>query len=112
MGLDFIRERAASFTKRWDRDRIELCQRTLFTKDPELGSRTALARTRGAISTGAPLLVRTEGGGLVGYKGLTPVAVFVDPPADLVDGVRDAGGCAEGRIVAAHDDNVAEIALW
>lgn len=111
MGLDFIRERAKSFRKSWDRHRIELCQRSLFTKDPEGVPRTALARTREFINSDSSLLVRAERGGLVGYQRLTPVAVFVDPPSDLVDAVLEAGGYAEGQVVAEHDENVAEIAI-
>lgn len=111
MGLDFVREKAASFTKSWDRHRIALCQRSLFTKDPELGSRTVLARTQGRLDADASMLVRVEGKALSGYKGLTRIAAFVDPPPDLVEAVREGGGCAEGKVVAIHDANVVEIAL-
>lgn len=111
MGLDFIRQKAPSFTKSWDRHRIELCQRSLFTRDPELESRTALARTRPGIGADAAMLVRVEEAELIGYRGLTRVAEFVDPPPDLVQAVREAGGYAEGQVVALHEGNVAEIAL-
>lgn len=111
MGLDFVRHKAASFTKSWDRHRIELCQRSLFTKDPEMGSRTALACTHGTINADSSMLVRVEGKGLAGYHGLTRVATFVAPPPDLVEAVRETGGCAAGTVVALHDRNVAEIAL-
>ena len=111
MGLDFIREKAPSFKKSWDRHRIALCQRSLFTRDPELRSRAALATTEAGVGAGAVMLVRVEGAGLTGYRGLTRVAVFVDPPPDLVAAVREAGGYAEGEVVAVHEGNVAEVAL-
>jgi hypothetical protein len=111
MGLDFVRHKAASFTKSWDRGRIALCERTLFTMDPEMGSRTALARTHGRLSADSPMLVRVEGNGLAGYHGLTRVASFVAPPPDLVEAVRETGGCAAGTVVVVHDGNVAEVAL-
>lgn len=111
MGLDFIRQKAPSFTKSWDRHRIALCQRSLFTRDPELRSRSALARTQARLGAGDAMLVRADGTGLVGYSGLTPVAEFVDPPPDLVDAVRATGGYAEGKVVSVYDGNVAEIAL-
>lgn len=111
MGLDFVRHKAASFTKSWDRGRIALCQRSLFTKDPEMGSRTALARMHGTVSADSAMLVRVDGMGLAGYDGLTRVASFVAPPPDLVAAVRETGGCAAGTVVAVYDGNVAEIAL-
>lgn len=111
MGLDFIREKTPSFTKSWDRHRIALCQRSLFTRDPELRYRAALATTNAGLDAGAGMLVRAEGAGLTGYRGLTRVAVFVDPPADLVAAVREVGGYVEGEVVAMHEGNVAEIAI-
>lgn len=111
MGVDFIRQRTASFKKSWDRHRIELCERSLFTNDPERAARTALAKIGPAVAADSSMLVRAESGALVGYRDLTRTAVFIDPPADLVQRVREAGGYAEGRVVAVHDGNVAEIAI-
>lgn len=111
MGVDFIRQRAGSFTKSWDRHRIELCQRSLFTKDPEGVARTALAKTHSPINVDSLMLVQAEGRSLVGYRDVTRVAVFVDPPANLVKAVHEAGGYAEGRVVTVYEGNVAEIAI-
>jgi len=36
MGVDFIRERAQGFTRSWDRHRIDLSTRSLFTRDPRV----------------------------------------------------------------------------
>lgn len=109
MGVDFIRERAHDFTRCWDRHRIELAERSLFTEDPECLPRAAIAKTSRPVQAGTVLIVRCESGGLVGYDELTPVAWFVEPPADMVSSIRECGGCAKGEVAAIYDTNLVEI---
>lgn len=111
MGLDFIRQRAKAFKRAWDRHRISLTTPTLFSVDPECAPRTAVATLDSELKPGSRMLVRAHPRGLTGYQGHTPVAVFVDPPADVVAAVRRSGGHAEGRVVSTIDDHIAEVAL-
>lgn len=111
MGLDFIRQRAKAFKRSWDYHRVSLATPTLFSVDPECAPRTAVAKLNSSLKPGASMLVHAEHHGLTGYQGHTPVAVFVDPPADIVAAVRRSGGYAEGRVVVTAGDHVAEVAL-
>ena len=69
MGLDFIRQRAKTFTRSWDRHRLSLRERTLFSKDPEDSPRTAIARLARELEPGATILVCAEDAGLSAYRG-------------------------------------------
>lgn len=111
MGLDFIRQRAKAFKRGWDQHRVSLATPTLFSVDPECAPRTAVAKLHAPLDPGSSMLVHADPRGLTGYQGHTPVAVFVDPPADVVAAVRRSGGYAEGLVVSIAGDRVAEVAL-
>lgn len=113
MGVDFIRERAQGFTRSWDRHRVDLATRSLFTRDPGCLPRAAIATTSTmrTILPGTVLIVRWEHGGLVAYEELTPVARFVDPPPEVISSIRECGGCAKGEVTVVHDPNLLEIAI-
>lgn len=111
MGLDFIRQRAKPFNRCWDRHALELAERTLFSRDPDMRPRTAVARTSRRLSADERVLVRCEAEGLTAYDGPTRVAIFVAPPPDLVAVIRETGGFAEGRVVADHGNDVVEVEL-
>lgn len=113
MGVDFIRERAKAFTRSWDRHRIELATRSLFTRDPVCVPRAALASTTTprTISPGTIVVVRAENGGLVAYHELTPVAEFVDPPPDMALAIDKSGGCAKGEVTVVYTPTLLEITL-
>ncbi|MXY58724.1 MAG: hypothetical protein F4Y41_20465 [Gammaproteobacteria bacterium] len=111
MGLDFIRQRAKAFTRSWDRHRLSLRKRDLFSRDPEDSPRTAIARVARELEPGVTILVCAEDAGLSGYEGRTRVASFVDPPPDLVRFVHDGGGYAKGTVLSVAEGAVAEIAI-
>lgn len=111
MGLDFIRQRAKVFKRGWDYHRLSLATPTLFSVDPECAPRSAVAKLDSSLEPGASMLVRADQHGLTGYQGHARVAVFVDPPADVVAAVQRSGGYAEGRVVSTAGDRVAEVAL-
>lgn len=111
MGVDFIRQRAKPFRRRWDEHRRSLCDRTLFSADPVALPRTALAKAGAAVECGSVILVKVEGSGLTGYRELTPVVEFVAPPPDLVELISGSGGFSEGRVVSVLDENVVEVEI-
>lgn len=110
MGLDFIRARAKTFKKSWDRHRLDLSTRTLFTRDVVYSSRAALATaTDDGLEAGTPLIVRCRGDRLIAYIELMPVAEFINPPPDLINLVREGGGCAVGTVVSVQPQRLVEI---
>lgn len=111
MGLDFLRQRAKAFNRSWDHHRVRLGTPSLFSVDPACAPRTAVARTTRPLEPGTGMLVRSENGDLVGYDGHTRIALFVQPPSDLVAALRESGGYAEGRVVITRSENVVEVSL-
>jgi hypothetical protein len=111
MGLDFIRQHAKTFKRGWDHHRVSLATPTLFTVNPECAPRTAVAKLSSPLEPGSSMLVRADQHGLTGYQRHTRVAVFVDPPADVVAAVLRSGGYAQGRVVTTAAGRVAEVAL-
>lgn len=111
MGLDFIRQRAKPFRRRWDEHRRAVCERDLLSQDPVSLPRTVLGRARLEIERGSVILVRVEASGLTGYQELTPIVEFVTPPPDLVESITRGGGFAEGTVVSVLDENVVEVAV-
>lgn len=111
MGIDFIRQRAKPFTRSWDQSRIELCERDLFTIDPQEAPRTIVARTTKRLESGSRIRVCSAGPELNGYDGVDLVAEFVTPPSDLVESVARVGGHAVGIVVAVLTDSVIEVQI-
>jgi len=102
VGVDFIRQRAKTFTKSWDNHRVELSRRTLFTQEPDCLARSAAARMVGPrpLITGERVLVRVDGERLIVVQDMAVRAVFLDPPSSLMDIVRGTGGYADGEVCA------------
>ena len=100
MGLDFIRRAAKGFTKAWDRGRTSLATPTLFTRYPESRTRTVIAEMQPDcnVSVGAELAICVVGDKLILIDETSQVGCMQNPPTDLVDAVRAAGGCALGQI--------------
>jgi len=102
MGVDFLKSKAKTFIKGWDSSRLELARRNLFTRDPSCLATRVVARTLGStLSVGDVVLVRTDGSRLVVIDDLAIRAVFVKPPPDVFDRIRDSGGYAHGEIAGA-----------
>jgi hypothetical protein len=100
MGVDFIRQRAKSFRKLWDRHRLELTTKDLFSREPDCITRGAVARVLGSdrVEEGTPLLLVVQGETLVAMREMRPVAVLVRPPASLLTLIEESGGYADGRV--------------
>ena len=100
MGIDFIRRRAKTFTKAWNRNRVDLAQPTLFTRYPECHSRSIVADfvSNDRVSIGASVMVRASGTELVLVDGLTSIGTVSNPPYDLMTAINEAGGHALGHI--------------
>ena len=100
MGLDFIRRAAKGFTKTWDRGRTSLATPSLFTRYPEARRRTVLAEMAPDCTprVGAEFAVCVEGQRLVHIDETNRIGCLQNPPSDLVDAIRAAGGYALGQI--------------
>lgn len=96
MGVDFLEAKAKRHRKAWDRAAILLRTPDLLTREPECADRNAVALLlpEKTLSDGEVLVVRVdETGTMIALRGLEPVARFMNPPADLLDALRE---CAEG----------------
>lgn len=100
MGLDFIRRRAKTFTKSWNRNKTDLARPTLFTRYPECRSRSLIAdlHADAGVAPGAEVLVCVRGTELSLVSGTTPIGATSRPPPDLLTAIRQAGGNALGRV--------------
>jgi hypothetical protein len=114
MGADFIRAAAPSFKKAWDKGLIKLGTPDLFTKEPICESRVAVAELNdgATLTPGELLTVQIIGNRLIAMRGLSEVAFFSNPAAELFDAVQSGCGSASGRVETIHEDaRVAEISI-
>lgn len=114
MGADFIQRAAPTFDKGWDRGRIAMATADLFTRTPTTAARTAAADiVKGwSLKSGDCLTVELAGDRLVARQGLNEVAVFRNPPRELINAVRESCGVAKGTVEQVHEiAAVAEICL-
>jgi hypothetical protein len=105
MGIDFIRRAAPSFHKGLDRRRIELGTPTLFSHQPASTPRAYAANIGDGqtLAAGEKLGVRLDGDCVKALRGLSPVATFSNPPAELVKALSDSHGEACGVVQQVHD---------
>jgi hypothetical protein len=108
VGVDFLQLRAKPFIKGWDSSRLELAKKNLFTREAEFLAVGAIARIVGPVrlNVGDDVLVRVDCDSLVVVSELTVRAVFLAPPCDVVDAVRQSGGYANGCVASVsptHD---------
>jgi len=114
MGADFIEKSTPTFRKSWDKGRLTLATADLFTRTPDCAARTAAADIIGKprLKAGDKLTVEFQGSDLIARRGLSDVARFTNPAADLVQAVKDSCGIAKGTVEAVHEmAGVAEISL-
>lgn len=111
MGLDFAEKVARSFRKCLDTKRVELGTPTLFTQQPECSRAYAATVLPGQeLSPGDTLGVRLNGDRVIALRGLTPVATFNNPPADLKQALNESHGVGWATVQDVHDiANTAEI---
>jgi len=105
MGLDFAQKAARGYRKGLDRSRIELGTPTLFTQQPDCVARAYAATVHKGqtLTSGDKLGVRIDGAQVVALRGLTPVATFNNPPAELRDALVASHGVACGTVQDTHD---------
>lgn len=91
MGVDFLEAKAKRHRKAWDVAAVALRTHDLFTREPECAERNAIADVlpEKELREGEVLLVRLDDAGrVVALRGLEPVAVFPNPPAEMVEALR------------------------
>lgn len=114
MGTDFVERATATFKKSWDKGRVAFETADLFTQQPSCAARTAAADLVGKanLQVGDRLTVEADGGALVARRGLTEVARFTNPSAELVNAVETSCGVAKGTVEQVHElAGVVEISL-
>jgi hypothetical protein len=112
MGLDFIRKAAKSFHKGLDQSLVDLGTPNLFTLQPNCESRAYAATicANSIISAGEVLSVRFQDDKIIAQRGMSVVAEFVSPPAELVDAIKESYGEAWGTVTEIYEiANTAEI---
>lgn len=104
MGLDFISKAAGSFHKGLDRDRLRLATPDLFSREPENAPRCYVADILSGtdLRNGEVIGIRLDGGRILATRGLECVAVFSNPPAELVNALGDACGVGSGTVQRIH----------
>lgn len=105
MGTDFIEKVGATYKKGWDKNRLELGARTLFTTEPGCLVRSAVVDMIDSVpmpTVGDHVLVRADPSGLVIVDELTPTGHFVDSPSEIVDRIESFGGYSAGQVVTVH----------
>ena len=114
MGIEFIRKRAKSYTRRWDLGRLDLGTCDLFTQEP-----TAVPRVfpfdlapAADVHVGDTVVVESDGNVLIARNRLSEVARSENPPNEILTAVRDSCGVAKGFVHHVHcRARVAEISL-
>lgn len=100
MGLDFMRERAKTFRKSWNRGGSEIATRNLFTKDVECQTRSVIADIdeRCEVTSGEEVVLQQAEGQLEVWRETRCLGVVTSPPSDLAEIILASGGVALGRI--------------
>lgn len=104
MGVDFLRSKAKSFEKAFDRGRAEITRKTLFTSEPGGITQHLVARSvdHCPLKVGDPVLMRSEGEQMLVMVDVTVYGRVVKPPEGMLNAVRSAGGYAKGCIAASY----------
>ena len=104
MGLDFLRRTAKSSRKAWNNGKSDLSNPTLFAGQPECQTRTVLADAddNSKPCTGEAVTLHMDEQGILVVREKTRIGKVGNPPPDLIDAMRNAGGCALGHIRQVH----------
>lgn len=114
MGLDFVRKAAKSFNKSLDQSRVDLGTPNLFTQQLSCEPRVYAAeiKAKNNLRLGDEVSVCLNKGEIVALKGMDMVAVFLMPPANLVEALKESHGEAYGVVKEIHDiADTAEITI-
>lgn len=100
MGLDFLRRTAKSSKKAWNHGKADLSNPTLFSGQPECQTRTVLADADDGAKpcAGEPVTLHLEEQGILLVRERTRIGKVGNPPPDVLNAIRNAGGCALGHI--------------
>lgn len=100
MGLDFLRRTAKSSRKAWNHGKTDLSNPTLFGGQSECQTRTVLADADDGAKPcpGEAVTLYMEQQGILLVREKTRIGKVGNPPHDLVDALRNAGGSALGHI--------------
>lgn len=104
MGSEEMKKRRPSHDKYIDRQKVELATPTLFTQTPENQPRSCVATISpgASLTPGETLVVEAENNCLLGRRGNEIVVTIPNPPAEMLDGVRNGAGVASGKVVEIH----------
>jgi hypothetical protein len=114
MGADFKEKSRKTFEKCWDRAAVAANTPDLFRKVPERAAKRFEAEAIGdaSIQVGESVLVRLEGGALVGRRGVSPVLTIAQPSVCLLRSIAEGCNVARADVVAADPiSGVFEITL-
>jgi hypothetical protein len=114
MGIEFLKKCAPAFHKGLDRRRVELGTPYLFSHQLEGKPRAYAASVRGGerLAEGDKLCVCLRGDDVLALRGLSIVALFRNPSAELVTGLKASFGEACGEVQVFHEmASIAEITV-
>lgn len=100
MGADFKEKSKDSFKKSWDRAAVAAQSPDLFSR-PLSGNAVCV---EGDLTPGATLkadeavVLRRRGESIAAFRGITEVAVFANPPSDLLNAMGTSCEIAEARV--------------
>ena len=104
MGLDFLRRTAKASSKAWNRGKADLSLPSLFSQQPEPQARTVLADCEEGVqlSSGEVLTLHWQDHNVLVVRENMRVGKVLNPPAAIVEKIREAGGCAVGAVQSVH----------
>lgn len=105
MGVGFIRKTAEPFKKARDQALLRLGTPDLFSKKTSCASRTYSAEMHRDVqlSPGDELIVRRNGGDVVGQKGTQAVVTLDDPPTEILSALEKSSGVALAHVQQVYD---------
>lgn len=113
MGQDLAKKAAPTFDKAWDRERLELKTRDLFTQIPEAPRLVLIVQNDADVrlEPGNPVVLALEGGEVGVQHDLFRFGHVVDPPKDLVSQLA-AIPCVAAEVVGVHAEaGIVEVIL-
>jgi hypothetical protein len=105
MGVDFLEKATPTFSKCWDRGRLELVSDDLLTRLPttRLRSFPAEMSASGSLKKGEKITVDKVDKALVATRGHTELARCQDPPAEVLDAIEANCGMVQGTVGEVYE---------
>lgn len=100
MGSEILKIISKSYKKGIDKSRARLATADLFTQAPVNQPRSAVAciTDKSSLKSGEKVIIEPRGKELVASRGNSVVALFKNPPADIMTAITQSGGIAKGEI--------------